>query len=85
MICYIYHMDSLQELLGSYSPKEPPEVLAVKQYIQQTFNYPSSVGIQGEALVVTVASAALANTLRYHMAALRTAAQTDKKIVFRIG
>jgi hypothetical protein len=78
-------MDSLQELLGSRSPKEPPEVLAIKQYIQTTFSAPSSVGLQGETIVITVASASLANTLRYHAARLKDAAQTDKKIVFRIG
>ena len=78
-------MESLQDLLGGYSPKEPTEVLAIKQYIQKTFNVPSSVGLKGESIVITVPSAALANTLRFHTAKLKNAAQTDKKIVFRIG
>jgi hypothetical protein len=78
-------MDSLQDLLGSYSPKEPSEVVAIKQYIQQTFNVPSSVGMQGESIVITVASASLANTLRFHVSKIKNAADTEKKIVFRIG
>ncbi|HET8671857.1 MAG TPA: hypothetical protein VFM05_14925 [Candidatus Saccharimonadales bacterium] len=78
-------MEDLKTLLGAYSPKEPPEILAIKQYILQTFNAASSVGVQGENIVITVPSASLANTLRFHISKIRTAAATDKKIMFRIG
>jgi hypothetical protein len=78
-------MDSLQDLLGKYSPKEPSEVLAIKQYIEEKFHTSSSVGLQGESIVVTVPSAALANTLRFQVTQLKEAAQTDKRIIFRIG
>jgi hypothetical protein len=78
-------MDSLQDLLGKYSPQEPAEVLALKRYIQETFNAASSVGLKGESIIVTVSSAALANTLRFHITKLQAAAQTDKRIIFRIG
>jgi hypothetical protein len=78
-------MDSLQDLLGKYSPEEPAEVVALKRYIQETFNAPSSIGMQGESIVITVASASLANTLRFHTAKLQAAAQTEKRIIFRIG
>jgi len=78
-------MEDLKGLLGRYSPKEPGEILGIKQYIHDTFDAPSSVGIQGEAIVITVASAALANTLRFHTAQLQAAGNTAKRIVFRIG
>ncbi|HJQ07889.1 MAG TPA: hypothetical protein VJ836_00225 [Candidatus Saccharimonadales bacterium] len=78
-------MDSLQDLLGRYSPKEPDEILAIKRYIATEFQAPSSVGMQGEALVVTVASASLANALRMRLPALQAAANTTKRIFFRIG
>ncbi len=78
-------MDSLQDLLGKYSPKEPPEVLAIKQYIFDQFGAASSVGLQGQSLVITVRSAALANTLRMRLPALQTAAKTTKRLIFRIG
>ncbi|HEY5667610.1 MAG TPA: hypothetical protein VIR03_00430 [Candidatus Saccharimonadales bacterium] len=78
-------MDSLEDLLGKYSPKEPAEVVALKQYIDETFHAASSIGLRGESIVITVASAALANTLRFHTTKLQAAAQTDKRIVFRIG
>jgi hypothetical protein len=82
---YSKDMDSLQDLLGRYSPKEPDEVLAIKRYIADQFQSPSSVGIQGEALVITVASASLANALRLRLPALQEAAGTTKRLVFRIG
>jgi hypothetical protein len=78
-------MDSLQELLGRYSPKEPDEVSAVKRYIAETFNAASSVGLHGETLVITVASASLANALRLRLPALKKAANTQRRIMFRIG
>ena len=78
-------MDSLQELLGRYSPKEPEEVTAVKRYIFDEFGAESSVGLHGETLVITVASASLANALRLRLPSLRKTANTKRKIMFRIG
>jgi hypothetical protein len=78
-------MDTIQDLLGKYSPKEPPEILAIKEYIRQRFNADSHVGQQGDSLVISVASGSLANTLRFHITELQAAAQTDKRIVLRIS
>jgi hypothetical protein len=78
-------MDSLQELLGKYSPREPEEILAVKQYILEQFDAESSVGLHGETLVITVSSASLANALRLRLPAIRKIAGARAKIMFRIG
>ncbi|HSX29943.1 MAG TPA: hypothetical protein VLE73_05295 [Candidatus Saccharimonadales bacterium] len=78
-------MDSLHDLLSRYSPKEPEEIVAIKRYIADEFNVESSVGIQGNALVITVQSASLANTLRMRLPALQAIANTNKRLVFRIG
>lgn len=78
-------MDSLQDLLGRYSPKEPDEIAAVKRYVLDEFGAESSVGLHGETLVITVASASLANALRLRLPALQKIAKTKKKILFRIG
>ncbi len=78
-------MDSLQELLGQYSPKEPDEVAALKRYIFDEFGEKSSVGLHGETLVITVQSASLANALRLRLLSLQKAANTKRKIMFRIG
>ena len=78
-------MESIGDLLGKYKPAAPDEVLAVKQYIFQEFGAPSSVGIQGEALVITVASASQANALKLRQLAIQKAAGTSKRLLFRIG
>ena len=78
-------MDSLQDLLGKYSPQEPAEILAIKRYIDEHFSAPSSVALQNDAIVITVHSAALANTLRYHGRKIKAACGSDKRLVFRIG
>ena len=78
-------MDSLQDLLGKYSPKEPPEILIIKQYIDRQFQAASSVTVRDDAIVITVHSAALANTLRYHVRKIQVACDTKKRLLFRIG
>ncbi|HEU4914752.1 MAG TPA: hypothetical protein VFT16_05135 [Candidatus Saccharimonadales bacterium] len=78
-------MEDLRDLIARRAPKEPQEIAAIKAYISDTLNSPSRVSLQGETIVITVASAALANTLRYHTAKLKTAAQTDRPVIIRIG
>lgn len=82
---YSSHMDSLQDLLGQYSPKQPDEVAAIKRYIFDEFGAQSSVGVRGDSLVVTVSSASLANMLRLRLPALRDLAGAKRKIFLRIG
>lgn len=78
-------MDSLQELLSRYSPKEPDEIGAVKRYIFDEFGARANVGLHGETLVITVHSASLANTLRLRLLAIQKVANSKRKIMFRIG
>lgn len=78
-------MDSLQDLLGRYNPKEPDEIGAVKRYISDQFGAESSVGLHGETLVITVTSASLANALRLRLTTLQKIIKTKRKIMFRIG
>lgn len=78
-------MDSIQELLSRYNPKEPDEIGAVKRYIFDEFGAKSNVGLHGETLVITVKSASLANALRLRTLSLQKVAKTKRKIMFRIG
>ena len=78
-------MDSLQDLLGKYTPEEPAEVAAIKDYVHKQFKAVAKVGIQGETLVITVTSASLANALRLRLPALQEAAKTTKRLIFRIS
>lgn len=82
---YTVNMESIAEVLGRYSPQEPDEIGAIKRYILKEFGAKARVGLHGETLVVTVHSASLANALRLKIVSLQKAANTDKKIMFRIG
>jgi hypothetical protein len=82
---YTKNMDSLQDLLRARQPREPEEFTAIKRYIADEFGAESSIGLQGEALMITVRSAALANALRLRLPALQALAKTDKRLLFRIG
>jgi hypothetical protein len=79
-------MDTLQDLLGKYAPKEPDEIRRIKQYIQDEFQVLAKVALQGEdKIVITVPSASLANTLRFRIPQLQAAAETGKRLLLRIG
>lgn len=82
---YSNSMDSMKDLIGKYSPKEPPEVQAIKAYINNEFSSPSVITVQDTMIIITVKSAALANALRMRTTDLQSICQTDKRLVFRIG
>lgn len=70
-------MDSVADILGRFSPKEPDEIGAVKRYILEEFGAKSSVGIHGGTLVITVASASLANALRLRSLTIQKVPKTN--------
>lgn len=78
-------MESVADVLGKYKPQNPDEVLAIKHYIEKEFNTGANVRLSNDVIIVTVNSASLANTLRLRINQLRSAADTKKRILFRIG
>ncbi len=78
-------MESLHDILANYGPPEDPELLAVKRYVEAQFGTLISVAVHGKVLVVTVPSAALANTLRLQITKIQAACHLEKRLVFRIG
>lgn len=78
-------MDSLSDLLARRTPGEPPEISAIKAYIDKHFHAASEIAIQNEKIIISVSSAALANTLRLRLPQIQEAAQTDRKLLFRIS
>lgn len=78
-------MDQLGDILAARMPDEPPEIQAIKLYIDEHFHEPAQVALQNGAIVVSVASAALANTLRLRLPQIQAAVQTDRKLLFRIN
>lgn len=78
-------MESIGNMLGRYAPKEPDEIALAKQYITDKFKSSAIVAVKGETLIITVTSAALANTLRLRTLQLQKECKTTKRLVFRIG
>lgn len=78
-------MDSIGDVLDKYKNDEPDEVSAIKVYIAQEFNAPVSITVQQNALIISVQSASLANTLRLRIPVLQKIANTSKRLVLRIG
>jgi hypothetical protein len=78
-------MDQIGDLLAGRMPQEPPEIRAIKRYIDEHFHVVAQVAIQNETIIVSVKSASLANTLRLRLPQIREIAQTDRKLFFRIS
>ena len=78
-------MDSLDEILDKKRFEEPPENIAIKDFVKTKFN--SSVGVNCNQTTITIiaSSAALATTLRLNMTQLKKIAGTNKKLIFRIS
>lgn len=78
-------MDSLHSILSGKDFDEPPEVQAIKKYVQANFKTNVSVMVRDKDIVVGVPSAALANTLRLRGPEMKRRCQLDKRLTFRIG
>jgi hypothetical protein len=78
-------MEQIYDLLAKRMPQEPPEITAVKRYIDEHFHVTAQVTMQNEAIVVGVKSASLANTLRLRLPQIQEIANTDRKLLFRIN
>ena len=76
--------DSLFDILAGKDFSEPPEIAAIKRYITEHFQEDSEVIAREREILITVPSAALAGTLRFHVRKLQSAAQTQKRLVIRI-
>jgi hypothetical protein len=78
-------MDSLYELLAGKNFDEPPEIAAIKDFIRQNYNAEATVQLRERDVLVVVPSAGLASRLRFDMPKLQKVANSEKRIVLRIG
>lgn len=77
-------MDSLFDILGRKDFDLPPEVAAIKKYIRDAFNQEVEVTVREKDIVIAGKGAAFINTLRLRGPAIRRAANTNKRLTFRI-
>ncbi len=78
-------MDSLHSILSNKDFDEPPEMSAIKKYVKDEFSTEVGVQVRDKDIVISVPSAALANTLRLRGPDIKRRCQLDKKLTFRIG
>lgn len=82
---YTGYMDSLNSILRRKDFDEPPEMASIKKYVQDEFQTSVGVQVRDRDIVVSVPSAALANTLRLRVPDIRRRCQIDKRLTFRIS
>lgn len=78
-------MDSLETMLQSRQPKEPPQVAALKKYAQHNHNVEIQVKISSKYYLITVPSASLAHIFRIETARITETCNLDKRLVIHIG
>lgn len=77
-------MDSLFDILGSKDFELPKEAEAIKKYIRGEFKQEVEVMVREKDIVISGRGAAFINTLRLRGPAIKRAANTDKRLTFRI-
>lgn len=78
-------MDSLLSILGNKNFDEPPEIAAIKKYVQDEFHAEVAVQVRDKDIIIAVPSAALATTLRLRGPEMKRRCQLEKRLTFRIG
>jgi hypothetical protein len=78
-------MDGLGDILSRKDYDAPPEVRAIKDYVRRHYDADVNVTMQQHAIVISGRSAALIGSLRLNLPKLQAAANTEKRIMLRIG
>ncbi len=78
-------MDGIADILSRKDFDIPPEVRAIKEYVRRHYDAEVAVTTLPRGLVVSAKSSGLIATLRLNVRKLQEAANTDKRISFRIG
>ena len=77
-------MENIGSLLSNRNIDEPPEIRDIKAYVQKNYNAEVQITMQPHSIIVQ-GSAGLVGTLRANLPKLEKAANTDKKIILRVG
>lgn len=78
-------MDSLFDILKRKDFDLPPEVAAIKQYVRDEFQTEVEVLVRDKEIVIAGRSSALIGSLRLRGPAIKKAAGTAKRLIFRVG
>lgn len=78
-------MQHIADILLRKDFDEPPEVAAIKRFVERHFQSTPAVSIQPQQIVIEVRSASLAGALRMKLHELKKECGIDKKLFIRIG
>jgi hypothetical protein len=78
-------MDSINDLLRTKKPSEPPQLQAMKDYVKLHHNQIIKCSVSQFGYSITVPNASLASTLHMETPKIIEACQLDKKLFIRIG
>ena len=80
-----YMADTLADILAGRFDDEPPEIKAIKQYVQDHFNQAVAVAVRANHITITTRTSALAGALRPHIHKMQQLCGTGKRLTIRIG
>lgn len=78
-------MESIKDLMARREPPEQSELIAIKRYVDENYHTSIRASVSGNMIIITVPSAALANTLRLQGNKIRENCNVSRRLVFRIG
>lgn len=77
-------MDHLSDLLLNRKYDEPAEIGIIRRFVSERYQASAEVKVLPDRIVITVAGAALASSLRSDMVEIQQLCQTTKDIVIII-
>ena len=78
-------METIKDLLRKRGQAEPEEVRVIKAYVREHFKSEVGVTVQDKMIVISVAGAGLAGSLRPRLHELTDKCRTDKRLIIRIS
>ena len=78
-------MDSLGDVFQQKNIHEPPQVAALKKYVQENHDATITVKSAPKYYLITVPGASLAGTLRLETAQIMKDCSLDKRLVIHVG
>jgi hypothetical protein len=76
---------SISDLLKQRPNTEPPEITLIKAFVRDEFDASCTVQMQTNLIIISVASASLAGSLRMRLHELQEQLETKKRLMIRIS
>ena len=78
-------MDSIGDLVKDKRPKEPPQLAALRDYVQKNYDSKSQSSVSSMGYTLTVPNSGIASRLQMEKPQIQRECALDKKLFIRIG